>query len=272
MQESFARELSRREYREPIGMRTIGSVDPRQLTQAEFLRSPECVYHGARSGFELDQYFDFSDAKNYRDTFLGEGGLTIGAGLYATPDRVAAEDYVQVRGTHRGRLYTLLPYKARMLDLRDKRDPRFNGEVPRELVEEWAEVVRAKCRIEHEKAKQKSELTFGEELMLEWWDEYMNRLDCIVKTGNTYSLRSILATGDDEDARQELPRMHFTAPAPPWVVLWTKFMLYKGIDGVLYHEGGESDNIESSLNAVFYNMEKVGTYASWHRERGHGVR
>lgn len=259
-----------RRYHEPIGMRMIGAVDPRRLSHQEFQNAPDRLYHASRKAFELDPYLDYSETKNYADTTLGGGGLTLGAGLYTAQDRALVEDYLLVRSDGRGVIDTLLPYRANMLDLRDKQYPDLNGDVPKPLVDEWTELIRAKLNRIYQRQTEQKAATGMEKLMIKRWERYMARLVKIQDLGKTYELRTILATGDTDEARAELPEITATV-APPWITLWTKFMLHKGIDGIFYHEGGEGKNVEQGVTVVFYNPEKVGTYSSWHREQGHGA-
>lgn len=272
MERVLEQSMAERPYRKPVGMRVIGHQDPRRLTFRDFCLSPDRVYHAARTAFELDPFLDYDATSVFETTVVGDGGMTLGAGLYTTPDEREAQNYLLKRGGgHEGsRLYTLVPYRARVLDLREASDPENNGHVPGELVKEWTQLVEgAYKRLQH-KLRQQEKLSFGDEMDLDWWQQYLARLNVIQQNGRTYNLRTILGTGDTAEAKRELPPM-VSAAAPPWITLWTRFMLYKGIDGVIYHEGSEVEAGKNSANVVFYNLAKVGTYASWHRERGHGV-
>lgn len=256
-------------FREPIGIRIIGHRDPRTMTRAEFDASPDALYHAAREHFELDQYFSYDDLKNYEHSLLGEGGLTLGAGLYATPELREGRNYMRIRGGNSAKLYTLVPYLARMLDLRCKDQPSENGDLSKMLVDEWRELIHAARARIVEGIQKKTKIEFMDRIRMERWEEYANYLDAIHQSGQSFDLRTVLGTGIQRSARGRFPEITVT-PAPPWIALWTRFMLHKGIDGVLYHEGSEVED-KDSLNAVFYNLEKVGTYASWHRDRGHGA-
>ncbi len=260
----------RRPFREPMGMRLMGRQDPRELTRAEFLESEDVLYHAARESFAFDPFLDYTKPNPY-DEMQGEGGMTLGAGFYTTPEYREALNYSVKRGGDKqkeSRVYAFLPYHARILDLREKGNVLANGDVPKELVDEWTALVQKKCALLHEEYANKK-TDFLDEWTLESWDEYVKRLEYIQAKGTTYDLRTILGTGDSPAARKELPSFS-ELHSQPWDTLWSRFMLYKGIDGIMYNEGSEVERGVSSTNIVFYDLTKIGTQESWHREQGHG--
>lgn len=271
MRESFPQQ-ERRPFREPVGIRLMGKQDPTQLTRAEFLASEDVVYHAARVSFAFDPFLDYTRPNPY-DKMQGDGGMTLGGGFYTTSDYREALNYSLKRGGDRnqaGRVYALLPYHARVLDLRAKDDLTTNGDVPKELVDEWTTIIQERCSQIESALRSKAHSSTDNEYDWDGWHEYRDRLEYIQRMGKTYDLRTILGTGDSPIAYEELPEMP-TGTGPAWIMMWSQFMLRKGIDGIVYHEGSEVERGQLTENIVFYNLTKIGTWESWHREQGHGA-
>lgn len=47
------------EAREAIGERMLGQLDPRGMTQEEFERAPDLLFHGSATPFEFRNAFDY---------------------------------------------------------------------------------------------------------------------------------------------------------------------------------------------------------------------
>lgn len=76
---------------EPIGVRVIGEVDPRTLTEEQFRNSPNLLFHGAKEDFVFSRDFDY-------ENFQNPGGFTIGAGFYTTDNEEEARWETSIEG------------------------------------------------------------------------------------------------------------------------------------------------------------------------------
>lgn len=236
---------------QPSGKRVIGVNNPEEMSRDEFSNSSELLFHGSRKSFNYNPKFAY-DTDFYTTQ---DGSLTLGTGFYATPDRQQAENYSFVRqsGTERRPLnvISLLPKKAIMLDLRQSDDLEENSSLPKELFERWREKF-----VRHYKDQDRAKLPWYENA---FETKYLQHLDKLAKYPDI-DLRSMLWTCPDKRAADGF------YPSPPWMDLFAQFMRDEGYDGVIYIEGGEGAKGGSSPTFCFYNIEKIGTYESWHQK------
>jgi hypothetical protein len=238
----------------PLGAKIIGEVDPRGLTAEEFKNSPDLLFHGSKSHFNLNPNLDYSGEQYFVEN---DGSLTLGTGFYTTSDRSAAEDYSLIR--QKGEavrqkketepvILELLPHKAAMLDLRNEKSSDQNIPIPRTLFEKWRERF---VRYYKEADRTKQHPFEG---------EYLRYLDEIAEFPDI-DLRTMLQTGTDIRLRSN----YYTAP--PWGQLFADFMKSEGYDGVIYFERGEGENKKISASYAFYNLEKIGTFEDWQKRK-----
>lgn len=234
---------------EPVGPRIIGQVDPQTLSEEEFEQSSERLYHGAPRDFPFSQEFDYKSPTYALET---AGSTTIGLGLYTTDLRSAAESYSSVRGAEEEPIVikTLLPYEARVLDLRATTDVSKNAPFPKALAEKWN--IRYKKYITDRKPREGilgRHVDASEEKYAAYLDRVMNL--------PSIDLRVMLETAPQPQLKSR------RLPSPPWTSTFSQFMREEGFDGLVYVEGGEGQNKQQSASYVFYNLRKIGTYESW---------
>ncbi len=219
------------EHLRPIGMRTVGYEDPRQLSRAEFLESRSVLFHGAAKDFQFDPDFDYTDPKNIHEN-MSDGSMTLGSGLYTIPSLKEARNYAITRAPltrEQPRVVPFLPYQARILDLRSAAHPEQNGNLPHELMVAWVDRYKAELERREEALRAKERVTWLERTIYKLLKEYEALLDRLLETGRTFKLRTVLGTGND----RSLPFPTMDLPAPPWVHLWSRFMQDQGIDGLV---------------------------------------
>jgi len=242
---------------EPIGIRVLGDVDPRDMTREEFEASSDLLFHGSKQPMIFSCDFDYS-AQFY--LLENDNSATLGIGFYTTPNSDEAANYSAVRQDVRqganaaDAVYILqiMPYSARVLDLRDMGDPSENAPVPIELVKKWRDRYVASL----ETNPPPSGDSLGAIAIRTLSIDYVDYLDRAIAFGNV-NLRQLLQTAP-------CPKLNGGAfPFPPWIGLFSQFMREEGYDGVVYNEGGEGLGGEHGATYVFYNLEKIGTYESW---------
>jgi len=233
---------------EAVGVRIIGEVDPRTITREVFEKSPELLFHGSRKPINFSPEFNYG-SKEY---LTASSSATLGLGFYAIADRNEAINYSNVRPSLSGSVQRdvahILPYKARMLDLRRKNKLNENAPVPRELVIKWRERFLADLKT---KTRTESTESMLEEFQDEWENEYTEFLNQIVTKNREVDLRTLLDT--------------VRYPSPSWTALFSDFMREEGYDGVVYNEGGERKEGRGGASYVFYNLSKIGTYENWNK-------
>jgi len=245
---------ARRETQNPeaIGTRILGTKDPGLMSVEEFDNSPEILFHGSARPFKFSKNIDYQ-SQDYLDST--DGSMTLGFGLYATDERNAALNYSVVRqnNAHSQIIATpLLPFNARVLDMRRKDDITKNAPVSREFAEKWR--TRFLSYLKNRKPREENLGKMIDGLEVEYAD-YLNR---VLNSGDL-DLRVLLQTGPS-------PILHSSSyPAPPWALLFPVFMREEGYDGLVYVEGGEGERKSFSPSFVFYNLEKIGTYESWNK-------
>lgn len=224
----------------PIGERIIGTIDPRTLSEDEFRHSPGLLFHGAKESVEFDPHRDYS-------VVSGDYSQTIGSGFYTTDNRDNAAFYSRLRRVGMEPIIVeVMPYQARVLDLRVVDSPDLNAAVPSELFQEYVNFI----------------TTMNTQLPkdVNWWlrsqlTEYILTLRRLIREGKPIELRSMLSiTGDPYQS--EFAGKYFA-----------QFMLGKGFDGLVYNEGGDNPDQKHTTSYVFYNPQKIGTYGTWHQPK-----
>jgi hypothetical protein len=235
----------------PYGKRIIGIEDPQKLTREEFNKSKELLFHGSIEPFAYSPRFAYDE--NFCSTY--DGSMTLGSGIYTTPDRNQAENYSLVRQQTEGSLpyiAVFLPNKAVMLDLREKNSLAKNAPIPKELFEKWRERY-----VRFYKDQDRSKLPWYEN---RFETEYLAHLDKLAQFPNI-DLRVMLWTGSDSRIKDGF------YPGPPWVDLFSQFMKDEGYDGVIYREGGEGEKGKDSPTFCFFNLEKINTFEGWQKRK-----
>jgi len=242
---------------EQFGDVVLGNTDPRTLTGEEFKHSPDLLYHGSKeSEIEFDDSVDYTGKSLETQT----RSITIGNGFYTTPEKRNAEIYSELsRGTDsEARTQELLPFQAKMLDMRAKINPRKNAPVTAYFAQEWLSFYQDYFKSQFPTGKPDLEgKPISEQSMLAIWhnitSSYLKLLKSRVASGNALELRQLLD-------RSESGRGRETEHAS---TIFTDFMLRKGYDGLIYNEGGDRSDQKHLTSVVFYNPKKLGTYDTW---------
>ncbi len=106
---------------ESVGIRILGQDDPRKMTLNQFNNSPELLFHGTSHPMQFSPTFDYH-SKEYLTQ--SDGSTTLGFGFYTTDNEIEAKNYSIVRqggGKVQPIIIRILPYQARVLDLRQKK-------------------------------------------------------------------------------------------------------------------------------------------------------
>jgi len=238
---------------EPIGVRILGEVDPATLTKEAFDASPNLLYHGSAKQFTYKQAFDYGDEEYIADN---DGSQTLGAGFYTTDLLSAAENYSKERQGRNIDAYPfvtrVLPYEARVLDLRASKDIGHNASLPSEIFNKWFDHYRDY----YHKPGRENLPWYISEVENEYM-EILNKAKALIDTGELLDLRNILGTGSSAKLRTR------NWSSPCYMKLFADFMMQQGFDGLVYIEGGEGPKREIHPSFVFYNLAKVGTFETW---------
>lgn len=237
----------------PIGERVIGTVDPHTLSREQFSQAPDLLFHGALSEFEFDQDTDYRK-------FSFTNSATIGNGFYATNDKENAALYSRIRKSYERSpsapvVIEVLPFQAKVLDLRASSNPGINAPVPSGLAQEYRTYINNyyASRFPEGYTPDFSTRPLPKDSTdFMSLNSYRSALNKLFKEGKPIELRSMLSS-DGSPGKSENAAPYFTG-----------FMLDKGFDGLVYNEGGDSVDQKHTTSYVFYNLENVGTYDSWH--------
>ncbi len=132
-----------------IGDVIIGKNNPSQISKKDIHNQELVLYHGAAKKFSYspEGKYDLLDTG-------GDGTTDYGAGLYTTDEHEQADNYSMVRGRReRSIVYTLLPLNAKMLDVRDKNESRYNGTLPHKFVQDWVKYTETYINTDEYKKK-----------------------------------------------------------------------------------------------------------------------
>ncbi len=242
---------------EPIGLRVMGSVDPTTLTQEQLRSSPDLLFHGAVNPITLSSQFDY-DSEEYLKEH--DGSQTLGEGFYSVSDREIAEGYSQIRQTGRESgpmlvVIEFLPYQARMLDLRAKTDPTRNAPLPRELFIKWSKHFQDY----YSQTEARRNLARYVQSMEEQYSAYLLELQGLPAV----DLRVMLGTSPTRNP--DIKSLNY--PSPPWMRKFAEFMKKEGYDGLVYIEGEEAPAKRNHDTYVFYNVDKIDSFAGWQQKK-----
>ena len=232
---------------EALGIHLIGEHDPRSISNEEFEKSSDLLFHWTDRPFSFQQHAD----TNIPDYFLEDKGKeTLGQGFYTTPDKTEAEVRSKIRqGTPNTLpvLLSLMPYQVRVFDFRDRVDPGKNGPVPAALALRWLQFF-----TDYYHAADRDQLPWSTTAVEERYFLYLKE---VVRLPNL-DLRVMLGT-------VPFPQSPNT-PNPSWSKVFANFVIREGADGVIYNEPSYARQGKTSPIAVFYTVSKLGTYESWH--------
>lgn len=259
------------ESSQPIGDVIIGNIDPITLTKEQFESSPDLLYHGTG-----DASFKFSRTIDYIN-FDRPVSATIGEGFYCTNNPTDAGIFSRI--TSRGptpQVITFLPYEAKMLDLRKANNLQENAPVPNDLLTEWVSFYQEQWKTalpeNYDDTMFLKDIQFantnrGNEAMKEVLAEN-NRRRTRYQHGKDYIMRLKISSAKKQalDLRQMLSLNNSAANSEFAAREFPKFMTHKGYDGLIYVEGGDhpDQRARNPVSYVFYNLEKIGTFDTWH--------
>lgn len=241
------------EAREAIGDCVLGKIDPRDMTREQFEQAPDLLFHGSASPFDFRNVFDYRAEGYIREN---DGSATLGFGFYTTDSRHDAEQYSRVRQAGKSseiHLAPVLPFEARMLDLRWSADKSRNAPFPHELAEGWRAAFMRYFKDRKPREGNIGAILDSSEI------QYAQFLERALQA-KAVDLRVLLETAPDLQLKSR------NLPSPYWSFLFSDFMLDQGYDGLVYTEGSEGwGTFPSSF--VFYNLKKIGTHESWHAKQ-----
>lgn len=258
--------VPRETHLEPIGDIVIGNVDPKTLTKEQFEQSSGLLFHGAGKDFSFSQEFRYED-------FLNPGSHTIGSGFYATDRKEEAEKYSQARRGERIVVVSILPYQARMLDLRARDNPGINAPVPQDFFESYLEFIKEDFQSRWGGYNSREDSDFinlhkpDDEVFA---DERMKRVNRFWQYhfAQTYLgvLRRLKQSQKPVELRSMLSIFGEAGISEYASLLFPKFMIQRGYDGVIYIEGGDISGQSKPTSYAFFNLKKIGTYETWHHQ------
>lgn len=234
----------------PIGERILGTVNPRTLTREQFDQSPDLLFHGSSRPFTFSRNFDYHNL-DYLEIDEGSS-VTLGFGFYAT-DREDATDYSEVRARlslkeAAPHVTSILPYQAKVLDLRSQSDPTRNAPLSQEFVGNW--ITHYKDFVTNPNRYNSVNPNVAPHLE-RMGQDYLKFLDRIASQP-VDELKRLLRTNQ--------------YPGPYWMYTFRDFMLSRGYDGLICNEASEKDRSKFVTAYVFYNLDKIGTYETWHKQ------
>jgi len=238
---------------EAVGVRVIGESDPKKMTREEFKQSPDLLFHGTPRPMNFSPEFDYRSQEYLADN---DGSTTLGFGFYTIDDKTEATNYSTVRQNRadaQSIIVSILPYEARLLDLRKKNDLSQNAPITREFALKWQDRF-----LYYLKTRPPRKGNIGA-IFDSLEKEYAQHINSVL-TLNEIDLRVLLGTAPSKQIKS------MNLPSPPWTMLFSDFMLEEGYDGLIYNEGGEGIKRNGGTSYVFYNLKKIGTYESWHKE------
>ncbi len=221
------------------------------MSQQEFESSPDILFHGSAKPFKFRPVYSYQDSEYLKDN---DGSSTLGFGFYTSNSKTEAHNYSHVRQGGKPELAyvtPVLPFQARVLDLRWKDDQTRNAPIPRELAEAWKSAF-----FDYYNNRKPRENSVGQ-IHNSMENEYTNHLAKALNL-KAVDLRVLLQTAGSPELKSS------KYPGPPWSLLFPEFMRAQGYDGLIYNEGGEGWDSHGP-SYVFYNLEKIGTFESWQK-------
>lgn len=242
-----------------IGEVVLGKIDPKTLTEKEFNKSEELLYHGAFKEFIYSRTGDY----DWRANTFGDTWADYGEGFYTTDKLDQAKNYSRERKKYDEKrkheeplVYSFLPFKARMLDVRDRNNPEGLGVLPTTFVEGWIKYLE-KYLLE-EKNFANIDPPRGAELIKRGIKEnFLDRVEAALRENQDITIR-----GGFRDYGIFLPNMNGLIEQPS-----RNFMLSRGYDGMIYREGGEGEKREGLTGYVFYNYQVIDTWEGWQKRK-----
>lgn len=240
------------EKTETPSVKILGDKDPSLMSREEYDSSTELLFHGSANDFTLKRDYDY-----FSNEYLtnNDSSTTLGFGFYTVDRQDVAKIYSKQRQVWKSdneHTVSILPYNARMLDFRNEKDPTKNIDVPKEFALEWKRYFD-----DYLSNRKEREGNIG--LMLDNFEnDYSKYLDRVLELEG-FSLRVLLRT----QASKELKTG--STPSPLWSNLFREFVIKQGYDGIIYNEKVEG-NDQTCASYVFYNLEKIGTYDTWHNK------
>ena len=269
--------------REPIGEVIIGKVDPSTLGRSEFTSSPDLLFHGAVEEFGFLRDFD------YKGHF--KHSMTTGAGFYATPKRRDAELFSIAFGRKEEKpmVTEILPYEARMFDLRNRTDTSMNASVPQGMFRDYKKYIEGIHNTKYLGYDPKEDVKFvdstlPDRTLPDFMSKAFDGFEPVIQpyseerkirgrrifnyNASTKYLRSLswLESKDSIDLREMLSISGEARISEYASEYFRQFMLDQDFDGVIYNEGGDHPEHNNPASYAFFNLDKIGTYETWHDE------
>ena len=171
----------------------------------------------------------------------------------------------------------VLPYQARMLDMRSQGNEMVNAPVPADFFKEWQRFCENNVRVVFPGYTNDDinadigfiNATFGvkDEVIAKERIERVRRLSYYGDLNRHLStLRGLAASEKPIDLRSMLSISGHEDVSEFAAFIFSDFMRSKGYDGLIYNEGGERSDQNHTLSYVFYNLQTIGTYDSWHQD------
>lgn len=234
-----------------IGETIVGQIDPRSLTQSQFEASDNLLFHGGGVEFTYSSSGDFDSSLS-----ADNNAADFGAGFYTTDNKQQAINYSKVRSRITRQtpvVYSFLPFKAKLLDVRDSTDPGYNGALPKEFVEKWITYLENYLKddknFQHYNGFQKEVVQQGIST------QFLERLRLDLQQNKIIKIR-----GDNLH-----PGIFNTHNNGLIDTQFRDFMLEQGYDGMIYREKGEGEHGEPLTGYVFYNYQSVDTWSGWQK-------
>ncbi|KKW45265.1 MAG: hypothetical protein UY97_C0028G0003, partial [Parcubacteria group bacterium GW2011_GWB1_57_6] len=227
----------------------LGSIDPTTVDLENRVPGVTVLYHGSSRPLRVSLDYDPSLDEE------ADASETLGTGLYTTDDKNQAQLYANLRRRPQGGyVSTIIPYRARMLDLRNERP------VPEALFQAWVDYWLNVFERKKATYGSKSDKTMKDEILFGFQQDYTNFLLAIRNNppdSKKRQIRYILAT-------MNIPEYGISQGLGPIQNRYfAEFMRSLGIDGIIAPEGGDSGEFGSSDSFVFYNYGVVGTKEDW---------
>ncbi len=238
---------------QPVELLVLGQKSPLEIDPTN-PGDNVALYHGAGKPLRVNLNYTFAE-----DSDQPDGSITLGTGLYTTDDKEQAQKYSDLRGkiTGSGFVSAVIPYQAKMLDLRGHRP------VPEPLFQAWADHWLAHFGEIESKYQAKTKKTMLDELIYEEglkYSSFLKSIRQITDDSSKREIRYVLGT-------MNIPEYRISQGLGPIQnTVFRDFMLSLGVDGLIAQEGGDSREFGSANSFVFYNYATVGTIEDW-RER-----
>mgnify|MGYP001161533936 CR=1 FL=1 len=149
-------------------------------------------------------------------------------------------------------MVAFLPYQATMLDVRDMHNRTENGYLPQSFIKAWLNFL---------------ENYINDQSNYRDMEDYLKKIfQEGARTQFLEPLKKRFLQGEKIKIREK-PLLGIFANDENGLidVIFQKFMLSLGYDGMIYREGGEGQKRKELTGYVFYNYKAVDTYEGWQR-------